>query len=317
MMPARTDGPGFHLNDDAMDALAGEFAGHDDHASAHWREMQRGFALRDGQLEGALGFGDPEAAPSAGRRILHRILQARFKKMGKRFARFADIDALAGRIAKMQSRAYTLDILRQALTLAWMFEQTPSDLRDARTILVIGDGFGTLTSLLHLCLPQAKIVLINLVKTLYADLLYIRRALPGVAYGLTNDEQRIADLLARPDVPIVALRADDAPLLSSIDIDVAFNIASMQEMTPKTIAQYFAALRGGGACLFYCCNREEKTLPDGTVARFSSYPWHESDVVVADGLCPWHQQFYTFKPPFYRSYDGPHLHRLVRLDGHA
>jgi hypothetical protein len=101
-------------------------------------------------------------------------------------------------------------------------------------------------------------------------------------------------------------------------MSLAVNIVSMQEMNPPVIAAYFADLRAVAAkssLLFYCCNREEKFLPDGTVTRFVDYPWHSDDEVMVDELCPWHREYYRFRPPFYRSYDGPIRHRLVALHG--
>ena len=64
---------------------------------------------------------------------------------------------------------------------------------------------------------------------------------------------------------------------------------------------------------FYCCNREEKRLPDGTITRFADYPWRGSDRVLVDERCPWHQRHYRFRPPFYRPFDGPTRHRLALL----
>ncbi len=90
----------------------------------------------------------------------------------------------------------------------------------------------------------------------------------------------------------------------------------MQEMDPLVIAAYFDDLRAIAAqreVVFYCCNRKEKTLPDGTVTRFSAYPWTPSDQILVDELCPWHQHYYALRPPFYRPYDGPIQHRLVTL----
>jgi hypothetical protein len=49
---------------------------------------------------------------------------------------------------------------------------------------------------------------------------------------------------------------------------------------------------------FYCCNREEKTLSDGTITRFKDYPWNSLDNIQIDDLCPWHQQYYIFIPLF-------------------
>ena len=61
---------------------------------------------------------------------------------------------------------------------------------------------------------------------------------------------------------------------------------------------------------FYTCNREEKFLPDGSLTRFKDYPFKTKDLLIIDELCPWHQDFYTFRPPFKRLYDGPTRHQL-------
>ena len=65
--------------------------------------------------------------------------------------------------------------------------------------------------------------------------------------------------------------------------------------------------------VFYCCNREEKTLPDGTIVKFDNYPWHLSSEIQEDELCPWSQKYYSPRPPFYRNYLGPIRHRLVKF----
>jgi hypothetical protein len=64
---------------------------------------------------------------------------------------------------------------------------------------------------------------------------------------------------------------------------------------------------------FYCCNREEKTLPDGSIIRFADYPWGRNSMII-DELCPWYQQYLSSKPPFHRPFDGPTMHRLVKLN---
>lgn len=70
-----------------------------------------------------------------------------------------------------------------------------------------------------------------------------------------------------------------------------------------------------GPLSFYCCNREEKILPDGTIVRFKDYPWSPQDDVLDDAACPWHQQYYSARPPFIHPYDGPIRHRLAVLRG--
>jgi hypothetical protein len=64
---------------------------------------------------------------------------------------------------------------------------------------------------------------------------------------------------------------------------------------------------------FYCCNRLEKTLPDGTITRFRNYPWKDDDKIIVDELCPWHQYYYSASFPFYHQYDGPVQHRLALM----
>lgn len=89
-------------------------------------------------------------------------------------------------------------------------------------------------------------------------------------------------------------------------------------MNPSTVATYFvdmrAAARGKAAPVtFYCCNRERKTLPDGTVTRILDYPWTDDDAIQVDEICPWHRTYYSRTPPFYHPYDGPIRHWLVDL----
>ena len=83
------------------------------------------------------------------------------------------------------------------------------------------------------------------------------------------------------------------------------------------INNYFDAMRTiTVGSYFYCVNREEKTLPDGSVIRFNDYPWQSSEIPVGgiDGLCPWYQEYPSSSPTFWKPFDGPHLHRLIKLD---
>jgi hypothetical protein len=80
-------------------------------------------------------------------------------------------------------------------------------------------------------------------------------------------------------------------------------------MTPQIVADYFALIRANRAW-HYNCNRLRKVLPAGEVLDFMSWDWHGAKVVL-DELCPWHQRFYTYRPPLIRPYDGPVQHRLV------
>ena len=135
-----------------------------------------------------------------------------------------------------------------------------------------------------------------------------------------TDEKALAQALAKREsgIPlgrgVIAIQAADHKLLRACPVDVALNIASMQEMDPSDISAYFDDLRAIAShrqLALYCCNREQKRLPDGEVTRFAEYPWCSNDKIVVDELCPWHQQYYVCRPPAYRLYDGPIRHRLV------
>ena len=88
----------------------------------------------------------------------------------------------------------------------------------------------------------------------------------------------------------------------------------MGEMNLSFVSEYFYDIRklynNTKNLYFYCCNRVEKQFPDGTVTRLSEYPWKKDDKILVNELCPWHQEYYSFRPPFYRKYDGPIMHKL-------
>ena len=89
----------------------------------------------------------------------------------------------------------------------------------------------------------------------------------------------------------------------------------MQEMNMALIQKYFSIMRTSTVeSYFYCCNREEKTLPDGNVIRFSDYPWNEEESIIIDEPCPWYQKYPSLYPPFWRDFEGTHLHRLIKLN---
>ena len=179
--------------------------------------------------------------------------------------------------------------------------------------LVIGDGYGTVATLLMAAAPDQRIFLVNLTKALFLDLLHMERAFPEKTFALVSDADEMTRALEDDSIRIVAVRADDAELLREAPIGLAVNIVSMQEMEPDIVHRYFEILRRNPAprTAFYCCNRRAK------VSNFYDYPWEPADTVLADGVCEWAQWYYTPKPPFwYRRAEGPKeiLHRLAWLD---
>ena len=115
---------------------------------------------------------------------------------------------------------------------------------------------------------------------------------------------------------VIAFQAKHQSLLRDCPIDLAININSMQEMNHTDTDSYFDHLHtiaNDRELFFYCCNREEKILPDGTCTKFFEYPWQDNDQIYVNELCPWGQLYYSFKPLFYHKFDGPIWHRFVKF----
>lgn len=294
--------------EDAISELAKLAREKDNSSSSFWDLYHSGFNYRDGSFSGLQGFGGSTPPRTVFHRLGHWLLQTPYRKHGRTFPQFSKCLKIAKSIAARQGRQFDVDILRHALTASLLLARLP-DKAFAGPIAVIGDGFGTLSSILLEVLPQSQIVVVNLTKTLLVDSVYIKKASPRIEQALITVPGE------RPSARILLVRADDSAVLSSLPLTLAVNVASMQEMNPPVIASYFTQLRASpsGETWFYCCNREEKRLPDGTIVRFDEFPWESADQLLLDELCPWHQYFYRPFPPFYISYDGPVRHRLARL----
>ena len=310
----------------AIDYLAVEATKDDPSASSHWQKYHSEFKFNGQEFAGLQGFGGRAKQPTGPRLWFSRFLQRRFRYFGDGYAKFNTLDSLARDITAKQRRAYDLDVLRQALTISFLHESVPGKFTENATCCVIGDGFASMSALLLASKSAGRIVLVNLTKTLLVDLWYLKLWMGAEKFeatvDLVVDEAGLAQALKKPllraegAAQIIAVQASDHELVRSCPIEVVINIASMQEMDPPVVEAYFDDMRAIARereLLFYCCNREEKSLPDGTVTRFADYPWLPDDKVLVDDLCPWHQFFYSTRSPFYRPYDGPIRHRLVWL----
>lgn len=303
---------------DAVKYLSGHLSADDNVSSAHWRYYHSDFGFdSQGNLRGIKGFGGSARPYTGVRRILHHLFQRKYRRMARTYDNFDSLDKLASLITHKQQRAYDLDVLRQALTLAMISSHLPYG--KGTCAIVIGDGFASLSTLMLASKIFTKVILINLTKTLLVDLVYFSKwaESENASFSLVTDKEGLKREL-NSDSNLIALQASHHKLLSFVPAEVVVNIASMQEMRKESIREYFSAIRkiaNDREVLFYCCNREQKVLPDGTITRFSDYPWLSNDQILFDSLCPWHQQYYTIIPPRYLPYDGPIRHRLINLKG--
>ena len=291
-------------------------------ASSHWRFQHAGFSYQDGVFSGLQGFGGCHPPYSGLRKWAHQLLQSRYRNQFRGDELFENLDGIAAGITARQGRAYDLDVLRQTMTLAWLRDRLPESVfHPESTVCVIGDGFASMTALLWEAADAGTLVLVNLTRTLLVDLHYLRLSIGATAFDeqvmlLTSDSSLPGGQpgASGPGRRIIAIQAENHAVLQFLPANLVINMVSMGEMNPETTGAYFRDIRAMARdrqVYFYCCNRLEKRLPDGTITRFYDYPWSGNDHVLIDELCPWHQYYYSARFPFYHKYDGPVQHRLA------
>lgn len=293
--------------------------------SSHWRHYGQQCEVRldasgdvvvlSGSGFGSYRFGGPLEA------LLHiACLVAHLAHVPHRAAIVAHA-ALAWGVCRRLGLDPTVDAFRQVCTLALLLRHVPAERAARLNAVMIGDGYGLLGILLKKAVPQSTVVMVDIGRTLVFQAYYCQRACPDCSHALAADVTRF------DDADFVYCPAEHLSRIEGLPVDLAVNVASMQEMAPEIVAGYFAFLRRNARPrnLFYCCNRESKTLLGGEVAEFLRYPWRDDDLHVVDGLCPWHQYFFSRartrrgisafgkRVPFVNLYDGRHLHRLTVL----
>ena len=285
--------------------------------SVYWQEELGNFLVAaDGSVSGRAALGNVAAKVSAFNTLAHAVLQFPFHRLAP-YPDRADCLRLGRLIAKRQNRQFTNDNQRQCFTLALIRKYL--DLGSDDCNLVIGDGYGVMSSLLLLHAPHRRAIVVNLTKPLILDMAYIRQALPGIRFALVSNGEEMCAALADDSIRMIGVRADDFESICEAAIGLAINVVSMQEMEPPVIKNYFNLLRGNKAqqTAFYCCNKLHKKLSDGTKLRFNDYPWRDGDSVLHNTICPWSQWYYDKTPPFwhYRHGDGRVIwHRLALLE---
>jgi hypothetical protein len=305
----------------AIDYLISQVNIEDSAASSHWQKYHSNFEVNNGVIKGIEGFGSNESSYKGVIKLAHLAFQFRYRfwalKSMRRLLLFLKLDVKNSNILKRQNKGYSLDCLRQTLSLSFLYENIPNTFISKSSVLVIGDGFASMTNLLWSTNSANTIILINLTKTLLVDLLHIKKNISNSNFTnnvyLISENEKLNDienLFSNTDKKIILIEAKNHSILDYLTFNLVINIVSMQEMDNEVIKEYFDHIHKKENVYFYCCNRKEKSLPDGTVTKINEYPWQSNDKIIIDELCPWHQEYYTFSRPFYRKYDGPIIHQL-------
>jgi hypothetical protein len=292
----------------------------DSSASSHWQECARHFEVRSIDEDhfdlAGYGFGLSGSWSFPARVISWAGNTLHMAYLGLPGLR-QNVRGAKGVVQRM-GLVFSQDAFRQVCTLNLLVRQMQTTQNPER-ILIIGDGHGILSALLHTCYPSARIFLADLGSVLFFQSYHLHKAFPDAQQILTDEDTDGNDSAVFNFCP-----ADRLDTLPQERLDLAINVASMQEMDPSVISRYFTLLRQHNTQLFYCCNRLDKRLGGGEIARFMDYPWSPADEHLTDGPCPWHQWFFGFGSsphirllglpmPFMHRYEGIHWHRLTKL----
>ena len=308
-----------YYGDDAISHLAGKQHEKDEKSSSFWDEHHSSFNFKEVRFEGLSMLGSEARTFTNVQAAWHHIFQTPFRIMARNFLDFKTVNVAAKNILSKQDKGYSMDVLRQVITLSYL--NSKGVVKDKGTSCVIGDGYATMTSLL-LEHNRQRVILVNLSKTLLVDIHYLKLLLKNNfntdVMLVSNKNDMEAALLKENNKPsVIVVEAVNHQLIQLCPIDLTINIASMQEMNPEVVEEYFADISIAAkqhSSIFYCCNREEKILNDGEILKFRDYPWHLASQILDDEICPWHQKYYSTKPPFYHNFDGDHYHRLVKFE---
>ncbi len=284
----------------------------DNTQSSHWKKYHSKFKYENGILTGLEGFGTNTKPLTGIKKIVYDLILLRYQSniINKSF--FNDVKKHAIDISKKQNRNFDLDILRHCLTIDFLSSYKLLDKN--KTVVVIGDGWGIMTTLLLKLKIVDKVILVNLNKTLLVDLIYTSKILPSVVDSCSLLENK-SDVKRIKKQKLVAIRADNYELLRYIQKDLVINIVSFQEMNIDVVNNYIKYLENCDKSFFlYHCNREEKVLPDGSITRIKDFKFKKPKKVIVDDICSWHKDYITKRPPFILPYDGIIRHQLYELN---
>ncbi len=246
--------------------------------------------------------------PGTLRHCKHFIASILSRQLLDRFKVTEEIKVAGYSVARRQARLVIFDEVKQMIICDILNKQ--NILKQCKNIVVIGDGYGFMTCLLKILVPQANIICVNLGKILLFDLLFASKVFPNEKMVLLKSNDDYDKTLEQ--YSMVFIEAENCEMLFKRDLDLFINIASMQEMNPNVIKVYFDIIRSSiGKRYFYACNREEKVLPDGTIVRFDEYPWSIKDKIIFEEFPTFYQRFPVSTPPFWLSLDGPVKHKLA------
>jgi len=265
--------------------------------SSYWKNLKYSEDLDD--IYGHFGFGTFEKKTFI-RNLAHTFFQ--YLIYGKNLFKMSEFKILKNFYDKF-NRQIDIDSIKHVFT----FNFLKNKIGNPQSISVIGDGKANFVTCAYLNYPHSKIFSINLPEVLIHDYLILKE------YKIFREDE-ISVVTNEKDLEgsqkrLFLVSPDKVDLLQNIKVDFYANLCSFQEIKFDDIIKYFEIIKKHKA-LFYCCNRRSKILPGGENIVFQDYPWGKGKNIV-EGQCEWIKKIYFFRPPFIKSYDGPHDHKLI------
>lgn len=277
--------------------------------SSHWRNFSSKINVKidnNGNIRqfSGYGFGDLQYTKLVNRFFNFLCNLSYFVKLPDKM----DLFFLCGRAKrnlKIIDSYLSYDCFRQAVSLSVIRKHLKVKEDGAFNVLIIGDGYGFLSSLIKSVYPKCRIVLADIGNVLLFQAVNLQKIFLDSRHCFATDDTKLADFIYCP--------AEHLEDVEDLKYKLIINVASMQEMDYSVINRYFDYMRKYVARdnLFYCCNRVEKKLPEGEILQFHKYPWVEGDIHLVDEEPQYYKYYMNYKWPFVHFFDGKMHSRLT------
>jgi len=124
-------------------------------------------------------------------------------------------------------------------------------------VLEIGGGWGGFAYQYKTLYPKTKYVIIDLPQTLLFSGTYLLSLFPEASSQFISSAEELAEVASKdlPDFTFIPHYLTED--IGQLNIDLAINMVSFQEMTSEQVAQYGRVLRDSGCANLYSLNREQ------------------------------------------------------------
>ena len=182
---------------DIVDELYDRYYVHDstpeDVISSHWKHYQTQIrvSIADGNVEALVGnaFGDLEQ-----RALINRLLS--WMTVGSYWLTISHKSEITRlikssiRLTRRMGLPFTYDCFRQVCSLALIARYLPQNCsNDDPEVIIIGDGYGFLSSLVKEIYPNSRILLVDLGKISLFQAYYCNKAHPDKSHYLASNHQ--------------------------------------------------------------------------------------------------------------------------------